>query len=111
MTAHSCGRRPGHAAALRRQILALGAALMVGLLASPAIGQRQPETVGYGVEGVGRSGHVGHLVPDPVVGQSLQLPGCAVRDRSVLAHVDRADGRRDHFLLGPAQRAIRHGTP
>jgi pilus assembly protein CpaC len=46
MTAHSCGRRPGDAAALRRQILALGAALMVGLLASPAIGQSQPETIG-----------------------------------------------------------------
>lgn len=34
--------------------------------------------------------HVGDFVPDLIVPEPLQIPGCAVGDRSVLADVDRA---------------------
>src|SRR5262249_51910061 len=49
------------------------------------------------------------FVPDEIVGKALQLPGCAVGDRSVLADVDGAHHGGDELLLGPAERAIRHG--
>ena len=38
--------------------------------------------------------HVRDFIPGPIVVEALQLPNCTVRDRSVLAHVDGADHRR-----------------
>jgi pilus assembly protein CpaC len=67
MTAHSCSRRAGSAAALRRHIFAMGAALLVGLVASPAIGQSQPEAIGTNSS----------ITIEVRKGQVVRMPGAA----------------------------------
>src|SRR5262249_53427753 len=54
---------------------------------------------------------VGDLIPDLIVGEPLQLPGCAVGDESVLADVDRADHGGDQLFLSTREGAVRHRAP
>jgi len=68
----------------------------------------QAEAVGDAVDRVRGPRHVGHLVPDLIFGEPLQLPGCAMGDESVLADIDGADHRRDQLFLRPRQGAIHH---